>query len=166
MSHKNTSEVILLKYWCLSWCSNLLCVLTLWLARAPLGWWKSCMVQACLPAVPRIRIVTEGLGSAMTQTLSFIEKQQEMSLTPLRRLCFCLRPLVGWFVWIHDYLISYQPFCVGHGPEKNQFNFGANPDPQANPGMSKILPYRKRVVGSKQGVFNWERVGALKILIG
>lgn len=48
--------------------SNIQCDLTLWLARAPLGWWKSCMVQACLPAVPRIKTVTDGLGSENTDT--------------------------------------------------------------------------------------------------
>lgn len=51
--------------WLLSWCGSLQRDLTLWLARAPLGWWKSCMVQACLPAVPLIKTVTDGLGSVI-----------------------------------------------------------------------------------------------------
>lgn len=47
------------------------CDLTLWLARAPLGWWKSCMVHACLPAVPLMSTVTDGLGSASKERLWF-----------------------------------------------------------------------------------------------
>lgn len=33
------------------------------------------MVQACLPAVPRIRTVTDGLGSVRTEMGSFMEEQ-------------------------------------------------------------------------------------------
>lgn len=55
-----------LRWYPFTWCSGLQCDLTFWLARAPLGWWKSCMVQACLPAVPLIKTVTDGLGSVRT----------------------------------------------------------------------------------------------------
>lgn len=52
-------------------CGKMHSDLTLWLARAPLGWWKSCMVHACLPAVPLMSTVTEGLGSVSEERFLF-----------------------------------------------------------------------------------------------
>lgn len=36
------------------------------------------MVQACLPAVPRIKTVTDGLGSVKTEMLSIMEEQDDL----------------------------------------------------------------------------------------
>lgn len=61
--HSMPSEI------CLIW----QCDLTLWLARAPRGWWMSCMVQAWRPAVPLIKTVTDGLGSVTLDTRTYIK---------------------------------------------------------------------------------------------